>query len=155
MFMFTLFVISQVMCANRNIRLLSGNRVKYWDLCKQNNSRFFYGCSFSRKGIYDEYEIDENNKRVNVFYGDIIVNKPFRYKLVEDTICVYELKLLVGKYVIIKLTVDSLVMAEFRSGNNNFDSVMYFIKSKNQKSVPRYWFELYPNDKSKWPNGTY
>jgi hypothetical protein len=141
---------------------LTNDSVKFWQtdaICDESGS--CYGLYFAKDSTCEEYFIDKNDKRVFKCYYDIIVSKPFHYKLTKDSLKAYNggcslERCSFLRYKILKLTNDSLVVQEtYILFKNKYTDTLRYFRSKDQYVKPKYWYELYPDDKSKWPHGTY
>jgi len=137
-------------------KYLTNDSVKFWEVQANNVLAKYLGLYFSSDGTCDEYHVDMEGNR-QFYYPYPILDEPLRYKICKDSLFVIfgDCKLERCKHYrfkIVKLTQDSLdVILNF-----NGRSVLYsYCAPKDQYTKPKFFYELYPNDKSKWPYGTY
>jgi len=137
------------------IKNLTNDSVKFWEA--HTTGIYSIGLYFSSDGTCDEYFVDKDGNRQFNFYGDIIMDKPFTYKLNKDSLfvivggCALE-RCKYHKFKIMKLTQERLDVILKIAG----DSVPYsYFVPQDQRTKPKFWYELYPNNKTKWPYGTY
>ncbi|MDP4203734.1 MAG: hypothetical protein Q8861_13695 [Bacteroidota bacterium] len=136
---------------------LTNNSIKFWETYSSFVAPMCIGLYLSSDFTCDEYSVDEKGNRQCYFYGDIIMERPFTYKLSKDSLIIYikgcELdRCKRYKFRINKLTTNRMDVQFMIENKLCFRS---YYAAKDQKTKPKFWYELYPNDKSKWPYGTY
>jgi len=146
-------------------KYLTNDSIKFWETYSNVLNYKCRGMYFSSNGVCDEYDVDSNRKRIVRFYDDIIVNKPLHYKISNDSLFIYvdgcfleHCK--IQRYKIVKLTHDILIVQRTFQKEETISGtletiVQSYSPAKDQHTKPKFWYELYPHDKSKWPYGTY
>jgi hypothetical protein len=152
---------------SQSLAYLTNNSIKFWETYP-NFTGESIGLYFCSNGICDEYNIDDNHKRIFRFYGDCIMEKPFHFKLRYDSLYMYVNgcylpHCVIHGYKIIKITQDSLILQETFTkndlgllvGDSIYVNNYFYFPAKNQHTKPKFWYQLYPHDKSRWPYGSY
>ena len=146
------------------LKYLTNDSIKFWQTYPP-IQKMCLGFYFSKDSICDEYYIDENQNRMFMCYYDVIMDKPFIFRITKDSLKIYNGGCLLERccfhrYKILKLSSDSLIIQE--TSRYLLDSIFReeiithrYFPSKDQHTKPKFWYELYPHDKSKWPYGTY
>jgi hypothetical protein len=138
------------------VKYLINDSIKFWEVPANNMLAKYLGLYFSSDGTCDEYYVDMEGKR-QFYYPYPILYDPLRYKICKDSLFVIfgDCKLERCKHYrfkIEKLTQDTLdVILNFNGGAIPYS----YFTPKDQHTKPKFFYELYPNDKSKWPYGTY
>jgi len=169
-----IFILGSCSCKNNNIMeittkrmysYLTNDSIKFWESYPpiQNHCLGLY---FAKNGICDEFSVDNKGLRMFLSYGDVIMDKPFHFKIAHDSLYMYVNNCFsnhckIHRYKILKLAQDTLVLLDTYQkefigfSTNEITHVNYYYPAKDQSTKPKFWHELYPYDKSKWPYGTY
>ncbi len=146
------------------LKYLTNNSTKFWQTYPP-IQKMCLGLYFSKDSTCDEYFIDDNQNRMFMYYNDVIIDKPLLYRMTKDSLKIYDGGCLLEhccfhRYKILKLSSDSLIIQEsskYLSDSISREEVIIhrYFPSNDQHTKPKYWYELYPHDKSRWPYGTY
>jgi len=164
-FLFFIIVIASCSQTNKHvenqnfefqIKYLTNDSTKFWETYSFTVNSYV-GFYFASDGTCDEYLVDQDGNRQFYFYGDIDIDKPLSFKIQKDSLFIFlngcELERCKEyRFKIIKLTQERLDAIL----NFNGKLIPYtYIVPNDQRTKPKFWDELYPNDTSKWPFGTY
>jgi hypothetical protein len=162
------FCIASNLVNNKNelisTKYLTNDSIKFWQTYPP-IQKMCLGLYFSKDGTCDEYNIDDNHNRMFRYYYDVIINKPLLFKINKDSLKIYDGDCLLERccfhrYKILKLSSDSLIIQKtdryLSDSTFQEENIIYhYFPSKDQHTKPKFWYELYPHDQSRWPYGTY
>ena len=102
------------------------NNSQYWD------AHYGYSWHFSQTG-FREYVPGDTNKRIWVTVDDVIL-PVYTWDVFQDTLFIRHKKEIDQKYLIYKLTEDTLIVRDFNK-SWGWDT-LFFYKSADQASLP-------------------
>jgi hypothetical protein len=115
-------------------KILTGGDHQYWDpFYLFNEKKRGRGWIFSRDSSFKEYKY-MNEMRKDLFYGTLIWDE-FKFDINGDTILIKNYN--DYKFVILKLTKDSLVVKDISEISYTYLDSILLIRSKDQTTIPK------------------
>ena len=114
------------------LSLLAGDSIKFWDIVNSHDtSNMVQGWIISKNKKLTEYYYRDNKRLLSVYGGDVFIGE-VNIEIVQDTLLIPELN---REFVIKKITEDTLIVQKILK--IGMASQMIYVKSKNQKDMPR------------------